>query len=611
MSGPIFRLADVTVPGRRTPRLDHVTVDIPPGVTAVLGASGAGKSTLLNLLVGFEQPASGSIHRKPVAPARDADGSSLASTSGSLPIFWSPPGHGLWPHVAVRGHLDASELDADRLLELLDLSPLANAYPPTLSQGERDRLSLARSWASGAEVLVLDEPLVHVPSHVAERYWGSLLPLRPEGSSIIFATHDPELVLRFAGHVICLEAGRVIYAGGVEELYNSPKSEREAWFLGPINWWDANSQAMWLPGRACEGELAVRPERLIVEPEDASPIRIERTTPLGAITETELLHGTERRTVWHRTEPPATASRVALRVLMLLCLCLLASCRPSSNQPTLAVRDVQYWSIPPEGTRIPAPRAVHAGPHDEIFVLDNAGRVLVYNRNGTIARKWWMPEYSVGKPEGIFVLIDGRIAVADTHYHRVVFFDYQGNFLGSFGSLGREPGEFIYPVKLTQDPDGYIYVGEYGDNDRIQKFTAEGKFVKQFGSFGTQPGQFQRPSGIVWRDHKLYIVDAFNNRIQVYSDEGDYEGVLNSDADALSYPYDIYLSPAGDLFIAEYGGNRVAKFSLDGKLLGRYGTGGGGPGQFSTPWSLAVDQHGRVLVADTGNRRVVVLELGR
>jgi sugar lactone lactonase YvrE len=452
------------------------------------------------------------------------------------------------------------------------------------------------------------------------------LPLRPAGSSIVFATHDPELVLRIAEHVVCLDAGRVIYAGSVHDLYHSPRSEQEAWFLGPINWFDAISQVMWLSGRTIDGDLALRPERLRIESDETGSHQVAHSTPLGAITETMLAHGLTNesntssegplhftRTVWHRTESPALPSgtRVALRILMLLCLFALSACRPSSEEPTLAVKSVDYWSIPPEGTRIPAPRAIHAGPHDEVFVLDNAGRVLVYGPNGAIVRKWWMPEYSVGKPEGIYVLIDGRIAVADTHYHRVVFFDYEGNFLGSFGSLGREPGEFIYPVKLTQDPDGNLYVCEYGDNDRVQKFTADGKFITQFGSFGTEPGQFQRPSGIVWRDHKLYIVDAFNNRIQVYTDEGEYEGVLNSDADALSYPYDINLSPSGDLFIAEYGANRVSKFDLTGKLVARYGTGGGGEGQFSTPWSLAVDQHNRVLVADTGNRRVVVLEVGR
>jgi DNA-binding beta-propeller fold protein YncE len=299
---------------------------------------------------------------------------------------------------------------------------------------------------------------------------------------------------------------------------------------------------------------------------------------------------------------------IRLRFLAALLAALVAGCWPSTAENSLPVRDEEYWTIPPEGTKIPAPRAILAGPRDETFVLDNAGRVLVYRPDGTLARKWWMPEYSVGKPEGVCVLHDGRIAVADTHYHRVAFFDSEGEFLGSFGKLGREPGEFIYPVKVIQDPTGDLYVCEYGENDRVQKFRPDGTFILQFGSFGAAPGQFQRPSGIAWYDHRLYIVDAFNNRIQVFQDDGEFLGVLASEAEAeVYYPYDIAATPQGEFYVAEYGAGRVSKFDKTGRLLGRYGSPGTGRGQFATPWGITVDAGGRVLVADTGNRRVVVL----
>ena len=57
-------------------------------------------------------------------------------------------------------------------------------------------------------------------------------------------------------------------------------------------------------------------------------------------------------------------------------------------------------------------------------ILQNISRrVLVFSTSGQLLRKWEMPAYDVGKPEGICVFKDGRIAVTDTHYHRVVFFD--------------------------------------------------------------------------------------------------------------------------------------------------------------------------------------------
>ena len=267
--------------------------------------------------------------------------------------------------------------------------------------------------------------------------------------------------------------------------------------------------------------------------------------------------------------------------------------------------------MPPEGALIPAPRSMTFGPDGVLYVLDNAGRVLVFDQSGEEIKRWFMPEYDVGKAEGICVLKDGRIAVADTHYHRVVFFDADGQYLSKHGSYGREAGQFIYPVAITKDDDDSYYVCEYGGHDRIQKFNSQGEWQWEAGSFGTEPGQFSRPSGIVWHDSKLYVADAINNQIQVFADDGRFVAILGaSDAGpGLQYPYDLSLSPNEELFVVEYGANRVSRLDLNGQVLGRFGTTGTSEGQFSTPWGIAVDKSGRVVVADTGNRRIVELKL--
>jgi DNA-binding beta-propeller fold protein YncE len=218
-----------------------------------------------------------------------------------------------------------------------------------------------------------------------------------------------------------------------------------------------------------------------------------------------------------------------------------------------------------------------------------------------------MPDYADGKPEKICQFRDGRLAVADTHYHRVLFFDSEGNELARHGSLGRDAGQFIFPVAVVEDDSRNYYVCEYGSNDRVQKFSGDGEFLLQFGGFGTEPGQFQRPSGVVWRDGKVYVVDAFNSRIQVFSDQGEFVEILGvgNESATLNYPYDIATNDRGDLFVVEYGAGRVSKFECTGKLLGRYGTMGSGEGQFSRPWGIAVDAEHHVYVADTENRRVV------
>lgn len=282
----------------------------------------------------------------------------------------------------------------------------------------------------------------------------------------------------------------------------------------------------------------------------------------------------------------------------------------ASTAPTITVSRISNWAMPAAGAKIPAPRGLAFDSNGDLFVLDDAGRILVFNPNGTVKHHWSMPESDVGNPEGICLFQDGRIGVADTHYHRVVFFDRDGNLLTMHGELGEQSGQFVYLSAITQDSVGNYYVCEYGGNDRVQKFDVDGNFVVAFGGFGTDDGQFQRPMGIVWRDGLLYVADAINNRIQTFRDDGQFVGLLGSEADRprLHYPYDLTVGPDGDLFAIEYGGNRVTQLNLRGETLGRFGSTGHGVGEFSTPWGLAVDSNGRIVVADTGNRRLVELQ---
>ncbi len=282
----------------------------------------------------------------------------------------------------------------------------------------------------------------------------------------------------------------------------------------------------------------------------------------------------------------------------------------ASTAPTITVSKISNWAMPAAGAKIPAPRGLAFDSNGDLFVLDDAGRILVFNPNGTVKHHWSMPESDVGNPEGICLFQDGRIGVADTHYHRVVFFDRDGNLLTMHGELGEQSGQFVYLSAITQDSVGNYYVCEYGGNDRVQKFDVDGNFVVAFGGFGTDDGQFQRPMGIVWRDGLLYVADAINNRIQTFRDDGQFVGLLGSEADRprLHYPYDLTVGPDGDLVAIEYGGNRVTQLNLRGETLGRFGSTGHGVGEFSTPWGLAVDSNGRIVVADTGNRRLVELQ---
>lgn len=621
MSEPIWQLESVhrDGPRPRKARLAPLSLSILPGVTAVIGPSGAGKSTLLNLLVDYEKPDAGTIKFHP-------------NKKAPVPLFWVPPDDGLWPQLTVREHLDAvspatDAAQIDGLLSDFDLTDHADALPPRLSAGQCDRLSVARALAAGAGVLVMDEPLVHVDAASAVRYWRVVLDhLDRSGASLVFATHDTRSVLAGADRVVCLDDGEMVYAGAVATLYHDPPTERLAGALGPANWVDETDAAAWLDA---EGPArCVRPERLAVVPDDAGVGTVDRSHAVGQTTETRVVHsGTGDARWWvHRTaaalEP---GQRVAIRVLAMiavaLSLCFVGGCEDATAE--MDVEHVRPITMPPVGVRYPAPRGVAIGDDDEVYVLDNAGRVLVYSKDGQRLREWFMPEYSVGKPEGICRLSDGRIVVADTHYYRLVYFDDQGKVLKTVGREGHGPVEFTYPVAVKQDEAGFLYVAEYGEyNDRVQKLTADGEFVLSFGSFGPGAGQFQRPSGIVVRNERVYVADAMNNRVQVFTDTGKFLGVLSDRGEPLRlrFPYDLASDSAGRLYAVEYAGGRLTvleaapgngtrgadgELRVDGRIVGRWSGASGRKGRLATPWGLAVDSRGHVWIADTGNRRLV------
>jgi len=86
------------------------------------------------------------------------------------------------------------------------------------------------------------------------------------------------------------------------------------------------------------------------------------------------------------------------------------------------------------------PRAITVDRSGRVLVVDKAGRIQRFTADGTYLSEWLMPETAAGKPVGLAVHPDGRIFVADTHYHRVDIFDDDGHLLTSFGHEGTGDG---------------------------------------------------------------------------------------------------------------------------------------------------------------------------
>ena len=327
MSGPLFRLKELTLAGSGAPRLNSVTLQIPCGATAVVGLSGAGKTSLLNVMAGFETGFSGEL--------RSGIPTGLALR---LPLFWVPQSGGLWPHLTAEQHLDVVDdkvvhgqksgpesgrfsKKSDEFLPLFDLTHRRQALPAELSQGERSRLALARALATRATVLLLDEPLSHVDPVRKPAYWNIVRRIvAEENISMVFTSHEPETVLRHAEHVICLHDGSVVFDGPIRTLYDHPPNAQVGAFLGPLNWFRAEDAWVFLNGDATHSDVAIRPEWMQIRTAKDSAIELLSTPFVGAYQESIVQHVASGMTKSLLHQVPEVVipigHRVAIRVQM-------------------------------------------------------------------------------------------------------------------------------------------------------------------------------------------------------------------------------------------------------------------------------------------------------
>jgi streptogramin lyase len=302
------------------------------------------------------------------------------------------------------------------------------------------------------------------------------------------------------------------------------------------------------------------------------------------------------------------ASVIACRLgLVGLGLLLLAGCQ--HDEPELV------WGR--KGTQpgdLVRPRAVAIDADDHLYIVDFTARIQAFDRDGHFLDLCWTtPDYRNGRPSGLSIDRDGNLLVSDSHYHCWRIYSREGKELRVYGGkAGSGPGELGYISDVVQDADGFFYVAEFCENQRISKFDKDGNFIKSWGSVGTDPGQFGRIRALsLGPDRLLYVVDATNHRIQVFTRDGQLVecwGQPGSAPGQLSYPHDLVFGKHGEVYVVERGNNRVQKFTIHGQSLGCWGGPGREPGKLHEPWALAMDSHGKLHVIDTENHRVQLID---
>lgn len=197
-------------------------------LVALLGANGVGKSTVLRTLTGIQAPLAGAVQLdgEPLAalsPAARARRLAVVLTDrvegGHLDVY-TLVGLGRHPHTGTLGRLRAEDERAIRAaLEAMEAMHLAGRFVDELSDGEKQKVMIARALAQEPRVLVLDEPtaFLDVP-HRMEVMRVLRRVTRARGQTAIVSTHHVDLALRAADRLWVMRAGQPIAAGAPEDL---------------------------------------------------------------------------------------------------------------------------------------------------------------------------------------------------------------------------------------------------------------------------------------------------------------------------------------------------------------------------------------------------------
>src|SRR5580698_2026264 len=226
--------------------LDNVNLKVESGeLVALLGPSGSGKTTLLRTIAGLEFPDPG--------PAQvlfhGEDVTAIPASERKAGFAFQH--YALFRHLSVFENIafglrvrpketrpPEKEIRArvEKLLQLIQLEPLARRFPSQLSGGQRQRVALARALAVEPKVLLLDEPFGALDAKVRKELRRWLRRFHDESPiTTVFVTHDQEEALEIADEVVIMNQGRIEQIGTPREVYDRPASPFVYQFLGDVN----------------------------------------------------------------------------------------------------------------------------------------------------------------------------------------------------------------------------------------------------------------------------------------------------------------------------------------------------------------------------------------
>ncbi|GAB4256233.1 6-bladed beta-propeller [Thermincola ferriacetica] len=258
------------------------------------------------------------------------------------------------------------------------------------------------------------------------------------------------------------------------------------------------------------------------------------------------------------------------------------------------------------------PLGVAVSEWGDVFVADSANhRVAVFDANGAFKAVLGKQGAGPGEfnyPTGIAVY-GRKIYVADFYNRRVQVLNFDGKQLSVLprGKDLRELGGNIFPVTVAVDRSGNVYVSDVSQH-RIVVFDDSGRFVRYFGRAGSNPGELSYVNGIAVNEDagEIYLANSNNGRIDTFDLNGRYLPDRISGKGAANPKGVAFEETSGNLYVADTLAHKIHVLDKQGNEIETIGQRGLDIGQFNFPTAVAVDNRGRIYVADRGNNRIQV-----
>jgi peptidylglycine monooxygenase len=191
--------------------------------------------------------------------------------------------------------------------------------------------------------------------------------------------------------------------------------------------------------------------------------------------------------------------------------------------------------------------------------------IVVVDSEGKIVDSWG-EDYLVDG-HGIFITSKDEVFVVARGVHEVLKFDARGELLLRIGERGNPSWQapFNHPTDVAVSREGDIYVTDGYGNACVHKFSPDGEHILTWGEPGSGPGEFHTPHG-VWVDdlERVYVVDRDNNRVQIFTSDGEY---IEEWGDFF-HPMDIYFDSRDNVYVTDQT-PRFTVLNTSGEILAR------------------------------------------